>query len=346
MTHRRSTRLSWLLALFALMPLRPLHAATPLRDCRLSSADRAWMIRTIDVWERTSTSELKLPGAPLPWMVFFDAGCAWHVRPAQPIPDALKNRHLLRDRPLALANGRALVSRVDHGGTVVLPDGAEVPARLMTFAGTFGEPRRAFLVMAMPSVWRADPRHTDNADLERLVRSVFVHEMSHTRQAATFGSRIDAIVTAHKLGNDVDDDMVQRRFDKVDAFRESYERERDLLFSAAAGHRKEDVVSALAVRKERRERHLSGDLAYLGELESIFLDMEGVANWAGYRASVLDGESDADALRIMRGTKRFWSQEEGLALFLALDAFVPGWQRQVFTEQPASAWDLLASAVR
>jgi hypothetical protein len=46
-----------------------------------------------------------------------------------------------------------------------------------------------------------------------------------------------------------------------------------------------------------------------------------------------------------RGGKQ-WSQDEGLAIFLAVDRLVSGWTVRTFTAQPATALQLLAEAAR
>jgi hypothetical protein len=46
----------------------------------------------------------------------------------------------------------------------------------------------------------------------------------------------------------------------------------------------------------------------------------------------------------MRGRKRWWSQEEGLSLFLIIDRFVPDWPQRAFAPSPALGIDLLKIA--
>jgi hypothetical protein len=70
--------------------------------------------------------------------------------------------------------------------------------------------------------------------------------------------------------------------------------------------------------------------------------MEGVGQWAAYRlARTRAGNNDAEALRLVRDSRKYWSQDEGLALFLLVDALVPGWQSRVFSATPASPFALL-----
>jgi hypothetical protein len=69
--------------------------------------------------------------------------------------------------------------------------------------------------------------------------------------------------------------------------------------------------------------------------------MEGVANWAGFRAAMHAGLSRDEAITLMQGSRKWFSQDEGLALFLAIDALTPGWQKRVFSEKPVPAFELL-----
>ena len=128
----------------------------------------------------------------------------------------------------------------------------------------------------------------------------------------------------------------------------AFKAERDALYAVAAerdeAQRRALARKALALAKERRARYFTGDVEYLAELEEIFLGMEGAANWAAFRAAVHDGGSSDEAIALMSKT-RFWSQDEGLALFLAIDALAPGkWQEKVFGEKATPVWTLLEEA--
>jgi hypothetical protein len=271
----------------------------------MPASDRAFLDSALATWQAVRAESLKLAPAPLPMFIVFDDKCVW------------------RD-----GVGSA------HKGTIALPDGNEVPAKVMTFAGAHeGKP---FLVMALPTVWRAEPKHRDNPQLERLLRSVFVHEMTHTRQSSTFGARLTELEAQYKIEN-LNDDIVQERFGGREGFAAAFAAERDLLY---AGSLHEAVRSIDA----RRSRYFAGDDAFYAELEELFLGMEGVANWAGVRAAMHDGATRDEAITLMRGSRKWFSQDEGLALFLAIDASVPGWQGRVFADKPAGVFTLLREA--
>jgi hypothetical protein len=294
--------------------------------CTLENDSAAWIRGAFDSWSETRRSDLRLSEGELPWVILFDASCVWQVN----------------------ANGRtSALAGTSHHGRIVLPDESAIDAKVTSFAGTYGTDDRPFLVMALPVVWRQEPRHAANADLERLMRSVFVHEMTHTVQAHATGVWLKALEQRTPLPADLTDDIIQQKFGAVAGFQDAYEMERDLLFRAAAEpdrvRRRALASQALAAITTRRSRYLSGDNAMYGDLENLFLNMEGVANWAGYRAALREIGNPADALTLMRRA-RSWSQDEGLALFLVIDSLVPGWQSEVFGAVPASVIDLLQKA--
>ena len=76
--------------------------------------------------------------------------------------------------------------------------------------------------------------------------------------------------------------------------------------------------------------------------------MEGAGQWAAYQFVMSRPEphgSGEDALASLRGRRRAWSEDEGLALFLLLDALVPSWQAQIFGTVVASPFRLLEAAL-
>jgi len=57
------------------------------------------------------------------------------------------------------------------------------------------------------------------------------------------------------------------------------------------------------------------------------------------------GSSDAEVLKLVRDNRRYWSQDQGLALFLLLDVLVPNWQARIFQNEPASPFTLIEEAL-
>ena len=281
--------------------------------CSISADDRAWIDSAVDAWRITSREVLALDTAALPQMILFDGRCMSDGRP--------------------------------HGGKIRLPDGAEIPAAITSFAGSHDD--KPFLVMALPSVWRKVPRHADDPRLEAMMRSVFIHEMTHTVQSHTLGGRIGALIDKYRLPSDeVDDDIVQKKFGADAGHTAAYEKERDLFYAAAAAPSADAarklLAEAVAAMRDRRKQFMSGDRIVYAELEDNFLMMEGVANWAAYR-DARRNMTEAEAVTWMRGG-RWWTQDEGLGIFLALDRALPGWHTRVLGDDPPSLQELFASA--
>jgi len=294
--------------------------------CVLHEAAEAWIQSALDSWTAARRDDLRLGSGELPWVILFDASCLWQIN---------------RDSTTSPLTG------TPHSGHIPVPDGSTIDATVTSFAATYGPDDRPFLVMALPGVWRTEPRHAANPDLERLMRSVFAHEMTHTEQAHSAAVRMKEIEKRSPLPADLTDDIIQQRFAEVPGFREAYETERDLLFRAAAEpdapRRRALAAQALDAITARRARYFTGTNAIYADLEDLFLNMEGVANWAGYRVALREIKNSADAITFMRRA-RSWSQDEGLALFLIIDSLLPGWQPAVFATTPASVFDLLRKA--
>jgi hypothetical protein len=335
----------------AALVLSMLSAAPLAADCTLDDAGRAWIQGALDDWDVASRELLRLPLAPLPWMVFIDTACVWHVAADARGDAGLAATLSLAGAPLRFAGGEAEVRGVAHTGTVRLPGGQEVPAVPLSFAAPYGDAGAAFFVIGMPSVWLRDPRHAASPDLGWLINAVFVHEMMHTRQVGPVYRRIDALATRIPDPESLDDDVIQKRFDTIPSFSRRVEGEIALLYRAmddTLAYR-QLVASALLTAEGRRARWFSGADSTYAELEDMFLDMEGVAQWAAYHVALRRAGPDADPRDVLtrfRRGGRFWSQDLGLALYLALDELVPGWQARVLGPEQASSRALLAEALR
>lgn len=326
----------------ALATLSPVPAlSSPSNRCTLDGEDGKWTEDALLAWQKVERDDLKLEPAPLPWIVLYDKTCVWNLKPAAPG----RLRGLFKRRVPNSARG------IVHGGRIQLPDGETITPSLVSFASTYGKTDPLpYLVMALPSVWRDSPRHRGKPDVDLLATAVFIHEMTHTRQTRVLGLRIGDLAARLGLGDDFDDDIVQDRFGGQPGFREAWEIERDLLFQTAnePSFEKRALLASRAVAaiKDRRSRFFpNGERGYAG-LEQTFLDMEGLANWAAFRAVARSGKSRDQAIAFMRGKGNKWSQDEGFALFLALDALAPGWQPRIFAPSPASVLELLEEAVK
>jgi hypothetical protein len=133
----------------------------------------------------------------------------------------------------------------------------------------------------------------------------------------------------------------------------AFNAENDLLYRAAADESKDEVRAlareALAMIKARQARWFTGDEAVFAQLDSMWLSMEGSGQWIAY-AWLKDPKGGRltaqEAVDKMRGRKRWWSQEEGLALFLVIDRLLPSWPSLAFHDPSIGAVELLERAVQ
>jgi hypothetical protein len=304
----------------------------------------AWIDDSISAWKKIQIESLKIRPGPLPWLILFDEQCVVHIN-----PDKGYRKGRNRAKRVKIAGEKVSQLIVGHEGIIPLPENGEVPAQLLSFAAPYAKGTRSFLVSALPQIWKAAPHMKEEKHVEVLARSVFVHEMTHTLHRPFYG-RLDLL--EKQLGPDeqIDDDIVQKKFGETEAFSNSIEAEKQLLYSAAAAPDRDSQLkfARLAFTKitERRKRHFAGDAALFAELEDVFLAMEGAANWAAYRAALDQGLRDAEALALIRRGGKYWSQDLGLAIYLTVDKLLPGWQKRAFAKRPATALELLSDAVK
>ncbi|MDX2263011.1 MAG: hypothetical protein SFU84_15060 [Gemmatimonadales bacterium] len=308
--------------------------------CVLSPSNTRLVHRALAGWQFTRTRELRLAEAPPPLILFADAEC----------------HHTLRVSPrgpFRLGRFRLRMTSRAHHGELALPNGARLPLAGMAFASLYSPADSAFFFAALPEVWAADPAYRDDSeDWEKFLLPVTIHELTHTRQMRAILPSIKAAAIALRL-KAVDDDILQPRFGADSAFSRAVLAERDLLLAAASARTSNERLTlirrALVSRADRHARFFTGADSGFAELETRFLDMEGVAQWASFRHELQFGPGRPTppvAVDRIRGNRKWWSQEYGIALYLALDAVVPQWQTEVFPPRIASAFDLLTRATK
>jgi hypothetical protein len=312
--------------------------------CSFPAAEVTWLQRALNGWEQVSREFLQVDPEPLPWIVLFDAACVWHLSP-ESMPGQLSTAV---PSTLAFAGRPVVVRATPHKGTVLLPSGVPVSVEMKASTSLYRNGRAAFFVMAMPSVWQT--REVSAPTRAEYLQGVFSHEMTHTRLLVAINRRVRELARAHELVYPINDDVIQAEFHRVDGFEAAFNRERDQFYKAALEHdpakRRELAIRALEMVRQRHARYYKGPTAAYAELESLFLTMEGVGQWAAYRLTkIRAGGNDVEALKLVRDNRRYWSQDAGLALFLIIDAMVPRWQARVFTDTPASPYALLEEAV-
>jgi hypothetical protein len=295
-------------------------------ECVMGATDRAWLKGALDNWRRVEPELLRLPAQPLPTVAAIDGQCTY----------------------LLPQGGFAGVQATRHSGIAILPDGAEAPIGPISFASGEG----GYFAMSLPSVWRA-AGVTSKLGLERLMEGVLLHEMMHIGQTALAAQTLDDAASAAGIADDdLNDDIVQARFEGDAEYVAAWSRERDILFAAAAAtddaQARQLAAEALGLMRARRARWFRGDKASFTAMDDVFLTMEGMGQWLIYRYFLSPeggGLAPANSLRAVRRNQRWWSQDEGLALILIIDRLLPNWQERAFRDPDWRAEQLLAAAI-
>jgi hypothetical protein len=338
------------LALAVLAGPRATPAAEPgAAPCELKDPDARWLQRAVDGWDMVRREFLRLEPRPLPWIVLYDSACVWHIGPQD---KAVVGNARSLARPFMLGDETLVVVGQPHRGTVLLPNRVEIPIEIKASTALYRNGRAAFLVMAMPSVWRTERRHASKPHLDEYLQGVFTHELAHTRQLIAINARLRQVVGKNGMPSRLNDDVIQSTFHKDAGFSRKVNQERNLLYQAALTsdptNMRELTRKALAMMRDRQARYFQGANASYAEMEELFLTIEGAGQWAAYRltkARRVVGASDMQAMELVRDDRRFWSQEYGLAIYLLLDQLVPGWQERMFDALPASPLTMLEQAV-
>lgn len=303
--------------------------------CAFEGEPREWTAEALENWARLDRARIGMANPATPTMVLFDQTCTYRFT-----PDANGDFR---------AGGRAYSVRGDaHHGEIGLPHGGTIPPRKLSFASPT-EDGGMFFAMALPDLWRADTRETRDPD--RLAMVVFMHEFAHTQQGEGLGRMIDSLI-ARGLPEEANDDTLQETWGANPDYVAAYEAERDLLYDAAeagdAARRQALLAQAAAGMQDRRARFLS-DQPLWREADDLFLTLEGSGNWAAW-VWLTDPHggalSDAEATAFIRGARRWWSQDAGLGLMLALDGLTPDWPRLSFGPEATTADSLVARALQ
>ncbi|HEX5130876.1 MAG TPA: hypothetical protein VFX92_00165 [Candidatus Krumholzibacteria bacterium] len=334
-------RIPWLFILGALtVSACASHNATAqTAPCSMTAAS-PWIEHWLDAWTLVSDEILHISDARPPLIVFYDSTCVYTnsavTAGGRPPVDGPTLR------------GAALPWRaLPHDTTITLPDSSQVPIALMSFTNV-AHKTQPYFVMAAPSFWEpiVGPDSTQYT-------GVFLHEFTHTRQIRGIGKRIGPIDSTWAYPEELNDDAVQTHFGTDSVYVAAYLAERDLLYRAADADSLTEVralaAQALAMIRARHARYFTGDKAEFAELDNVFMSLEGAGQWVAvaWLSHPDGGKLTRDAaVKKMLGRRRWWVQDESLAIFLVVDRLLPNWPQLVFdTPSSIGALDLLDRAV-
>lgn len=108
------------------------------------------------------------------------------------------------------------------------------------------------------------------------------------------------------------------------------------------------IQEALALARQRHAKFLVGPDAVYRDLDGLFLNMEGVAEWLRFEFHRTDPAWPVDTLEIaafVRGRDNSWAQDEGLVLLLLLETMGVDWRPAILGSRMESPLRLLARAM-
>lgn len=235
---------------------------------------------------------------------------------------------------------------VQHSGEIILPNGGKIPPAPNAFNAATDEGRN-FLVMSLPSIWKPIAPKSE-IPLDWFLEGVMLHELTHAFQSTvTPDVSFPSLLKRLSLPANVSDDSVQEAFRENPAYVRDYHSERDLLFRAASAPTEAGArafaCKALLNLRARRARYFTGSNSHWALVDEMSLTTEGLGEWVSYKW-LTQGRGLAPSLVLSKLRGSYWSQEQGLAIFLAVDRLVPDWQRLLFSRSPATAEHLLVLA--
>ena len=317
-------------------PAVALHPNAP--ECDIAAAS-PWIRKWFGAWELTSERILRVPNVAPPDIIFYDTRCVYTTSAVTASTPPLPGPWL--------SGAKLEWHTALHHDTLTLPNHKRIPVQLTIFASGDKSTGRLFFVMAAPEYWQSKGIGGDYT-------GVFLHEFTHTRQVGALGPIIGHLdeVFKSKFNEEVDDDAVQNHFKSDSAYVTAYRAERDLLYRAANADSVTEVrrlaAEALQMGRARQKRWFTGDNEIFSTVDDTFMSLEGAAQWsaiAWHAHPSGGGMTKAAAIAKLLGSRRFWTQDEGAALFLVIDRLMPGWPGLVFSHTSIGAYTLLDRAL-
>jgi len=287
-----------------------------------------WLENWFSAWELMSKEVLGLPKTTPPEMFFYDEKYVYTTSQISAPLGKSFNGPKLFDKKLPW-------KRQVHNDTLTIPNGQRIPLQLMTFAAPSEQKNvEAFFVMAAPIFWKNTGIESNEVSLEKLLTGVFLHEFSHTRQMNGIGSKITEFEKKHTFKYEISDDIIQDYFINDKVYIHKYNKEVNLFYAAYNANTKEELHSltkqGIDLLKERQKKYLIPENKILVEMDNIFLSMEGLGQYmiVSWLAHPKGGNYPINiAIEATRRKRKWWSQEEGLALFLAFSKMKkPNWE--------------------
>jgi len=244
--------------------------------------------------------------------------------------------------------------RTIHNDSIILPDKSIIPIRLMSFAAQIpNDTNKSFFVMPLPSYWEKSGTASKELGLENLVTGVFIHEFSHSQQMQNFGKEMTLFEKQNNFGVEFTDDIVQDIFSKDSSYLNLYNKELQNLYQSVQDPTFDKVLvrDGLRLMSQRHSDYFKSQFSSLKEIDNFFLTMEGLGQYSMYLwlTHPKGGNLKKDiAIKGVRRGGKWWSQDEGFALFLILDKLSKPdtWAKNMFGYKTESVIDLIGKHLR
>jgi hypothetical protein len=222
----------------------------------------------------------------------------------------------------------------------------------MSFAAALkGKRSQSFFVMPLPSFWEQAGVKSKELGLDNLITGVFIHEFSHSQQMQNFGKAASGYEKLYDFGVEFSDDIVQTLFGKDSSYLSIYREENAHLFNAVKNGslNKSEFKQGWALMKKRQSVYFKGRYEHLGQVEDLFLTMEGLGQYSMFCWLIHPAGGNIKRELAIEGVRRggkWWSQDEGFALFLILEQLsAPSdWAGQLFGMKPGSVFRLIEAS--
>jgi len=305
-------------------------------DCAFEGTPGEAVDRALTAWDRLDAARIHATVPVRPVIQVFDLNCQYALTP-------------LDGGAFRVGDRSFDVRAFAHDGMIDIGDGDPSPVGKTAYATNNEDGGPPIFVIALPEVWAADT--ADRRDPGQLFMAVFMHEFSHVQHMAGLAPRFEALESVGYSGMRLGDDAVQRTFATDPEFVAAYRQEMEVLTAAAIAPDRETtaakLVEARALIAARRERWFSSpDRAGWASADDVFLTLEGAGQWAAYSWKIDPQGGDLSpeaAIAAMR--TRWWSQEEGMMLMLAIDKLLPGWPTLSFGPNGVTVDELLDRAL-
>ena len=237
-----------------------------------------------------------------------------------------------------------------HNDSIILPDKSVVPIGLMSFAAEIpDEKNKSFFVMPLPGYWQMSGTTSKELGLDHLVTGVFIHEFSHSQQMQNFGKQMTIFEKQHDFGVPFSDDIVQHIFSKDSSYFKLYDAEVKRFYQLLQNSTIDTILvkDALQVMTQRQAEYFKGQFLSVKEIDNFFLTMEGLGQYSMYLwlTNAKGGNiKKSEAIKGVRRGGKWWSQDEGFALFLILDKLSKSktWAKDMFGYKTESVIDLIS----